>query len=302
MNLLALLLGLGLERVLTSLLHLREARWFDGYFDWGLKHISGAEGWLPIAKTLVFCLLPVIPVASIAWAFGERLFGLPYVAFATAVLIVSLGPRDLAAEVDDYCAAVERGDDVEATRRATALLEDDAARRPGPTRAALEEAVLAQSNHRIFGVIFWFMLLGPSGAWLFRVSDLLRRRAVFEVHRRGESSEQEHVYLRTALFINRLLAWAPARITALFFPLAGSFDDAVAGWRQYLARASEQFFDASDQILVYVGCGALRLTAGPEGAPVSDVESVRAALRLVQRTLVIWLVLLSGLTLAGWLP
>jgi len=33
MNFLALLLGLGLERVLTRLLHLREFRWLDPLFD-----------------------------------------------------------------------------------------------------------------------------------------------------------------------------------------------------------------------------------------------------------------------------
>lgn len=298
MNLLALLLGLAFERLLTSLLHLREPRWFDGYFDWGLKHVRGGGGWLSALETLVFCLLPVIPVALVAATFGSRLLGLPYLAFATLVLIFSLGPRDLAAEVEDYCAAVEQGDEEEAARRASVLLEDDASGRPGPPRQALEEAVLAQSNNRIFGVIFWFMVVGPAGAWLFRVSDLLRRRAVFESHRRGLDDADQLAYIRTAQWVFRVLAWVPARITALFFPLAGSFDDAVTGWREYLARASEQFFETSDQILVYVGRGALRLEGA---AAASDVASVRAALRLVQRTLVIWLVLLSSLTLAGWL-
>ncbi|HSN72704.1 MAG TPA: regulatory signaling modulator protein AmpE [Steroidobacteraceae bacterium] len=300
MNLLALLLGLGLERLLTALLHLREPRWFDGYFDWGLRRLGNEDGWPSVIETLLFSLLPVVPVALIAAFFSDRLFGVPYLLFATLVLIFSLGPRDLAMEVEDYCAALERGDAEEAARRATALLEDDASGRPGPVREALEEAVLAQSNNRIFGVIFWFMLLGPSGAWLFRVSDLLRRRAVFESHRRGLSEADAHAYIRTSQWMHRVLAWFPARITALFFPLAGSFDDAVSGWRDYAAKASEQFFDASDQVLVYVGRGALRLAVPSEA--VSDVAAIKAALRLVQRTLVIWLVLLAALTLIGWLP
>jgi len=300
MNLLALLLGLALERLLTSLLHLREPRWFDRYFDWGLRHFGGGSG-AAVLLTLLFWLLPVVPVALVAAAFGEHLLGLPYLAFATLVLIFSLGPRDLVAEVEDYCDAVERGDPQEAVARATALLEDDASRRSGPVREALAEAVLAQSNNRIFGVIFWFMVLGPSGAWLYRVSDLLRRRAVFESRRQELSQANEHAYVRTAQSVHRWLSWLPARVTALFFPLAGSFDDAITGWRAYFGRATEQFFDANDQILVYVGRGALRLAETAASGTSTEVEAVRAALRLVQRTLVVWLVLLSALTLVGWL-
>ena len=40
----------------------------------------------------------------------------------------------------------------------------------------------------MFGVILWFMLLGPTGAWLFRVTDLMRRRAVFEGARAREQT------------------------------------------------------------------------------------------------------------------
>jgi membrane protein required for beta-lactamase induction len=300
-NLLALLLGLAIERLVTSLMHLREPRWFDAYFDWSLAHAGAPRSGLIALAAVSYCLLPVLPVALVAALFGDRMFGLPYLVFATLVLMFSLGPRDLKDEVDDYCAAVERGDRDEAVRRATALLEDDASRHVGPIREALEEAVLVQSNHRIFGVIFWFMVLGPTGAWLFRVSDLMRRRAVFESRRAGNLAAGQSAFVRATQGVHRLLAWLPARVTALLFPLAGSFEDAVSGWREYLSRASEQILDASDQILVYVGMGALRSVSAPTAAADSDALVVNSAMRLVQRTLLLWLVVLAAFTLVGWL-
>jgi AmpE protein len=303
MTLLALFLGLIIERLVTHLLHLREPRWLDGYFDWGFRHFqvpSRPDGKPLTAITLLFCLLPVVPVALLAALFDNVLFSLPYLAFAIFVLIVSLGPRDLKDEVDDYCAAVDRGDADEARRLAKALLEDDAASRPGPAREQLEEAILTQSNNRLFGVIFWFMVLGPAGAWLFRVSDLLRRRAVFESERLCPIDGQGRTYLVATRRLHAILSWVPARVTALLFPLAGSFDDALVGWREFYSMAREEVLLMNDHVLVCVGKGALRpLLAGPpEGNP--ETWTARATLRLVTRTLVVWLVLMSLMTLLGW--
>jgi AmpE protein len=124
---------------------------------------------------------------------------------------------------------------------------------------------------------------------------------VFESQRQGADAGEDMAFVRATHGLNRLLAWVPARITALFFALAGSFDDAIRGWRELASSASEEFFDKNDQILVHVGRGALQLASSTEAASTASVEAVRGAMRLVQRALVIWLVLLSALTLVGWL-
>ena len=47
MSLLALLFALACERGLTHLLHLREWRWLDPYFDWADSAMAGRSG-LPV--------------------------------------------------------------------------------------------------------------------------------------------------------------------------------------------------------------------------------------------------------------
>ena len=44
MSLLALLFALVCERGLTQLLHLREWRWLDAYFDWADRALAGRTG------------------------------------------------------------------------------------------------------------------------------------------------------------------------------------------------------------------------------------------------------------------
>ena len=106
MNLVALLLGLALERLLTNLLHLRELRWFDRYFDWTLQSLNRFSGLAAAVLAAVYSIVPVLPVLGVGLAFGERLYGIPYVLFAALVLIFSIGPRDLGEEVEEYCQAV----------------------------------------------------------------------------------------------------------------------------------------------------------------------------------------------------
>ena len=301
MKLIALLLGLLLERLLTHALHLREPRWFDGYLDWALARFRELRGGRAIALTLVLVLLPVLPVALIAWVFQDLLLGIVYVAFAALVLVFSLGPRDLKDEVDDYIAALDRGDRAAAERVAREIMEHDAAQRTGTAPDTLDDAMFVQTNNRIFGVAFWFMVLGPAGAWLFRVSDLMRRRAVFEYRGRADNSSMVPDFVDALQAVHGVLAWAPARLLALGYALAGSFEQALDEWRRTVQAAGARFFDTNDHLLAGVGRGALNVEIEPvEFIAFPGIGRVEACMRLITRALLIWLVFVSALVLIGW--
>ncbi len=296
MSLLALLLALIVERGLTHLFHLREPRWLDRYFDWAARALGRRSGEARIAAAVVVVVLPVLPVALLDGALGGHLLGLPQLTFAALVLLFSFGPRDLNDEVDDYVAALERGDRDEAGRRAKELLEADAAGRSSVLREAVEEAIFVQANNRIFGVIFWFMLLGPAGAWLFRVSDLMRRRAAFEAARSGAEVRSSGGALA---ILHGLLAWIPARLAAGTYALAGSFEDAVGNWRIAVDQAAESVLDRSEDLLARVGKASLQPSLArlpPQGL---DAATARGAWRIVSRSTWVWLAVIAALVLVG---
>ena len=253
MTLLALLFGLLLERTATRLLDLREPRWFDGYLDWALSRFQGLHGGSAFVITILLVLLPVMPVALLAWAFREVPTGILFVCFGAFVLVFSLGPRDLKTEIDEYLQAMQSGNREAAARVAREITEHDAAQRTADTSSTLEEAIFVQANNRVFGVLFWFMALGPAGAWLFRVSDLMRRRAVFEYRGRAPASSEVPEFVQALQFIHGVLAWGPARLLALGYALVGSFDRAMRAWRDTMQRAGAAFFDLNDELLGSVG-------------------------------------------------
>ena len=296
MSLLALLLALVFERGLTHLFHLREPRWLDRYFDWVARQLGGGSGGSSVPAAVLALALPVLPVALLDRMLGGHLLGLLQLAFAVLVLLVSFGPRDLREEVDDYVAALDRGDREEAERRAKELLESDAAGRGAGLRQAVEEAIFVQANNRVFGVILWFMVLGPAGAWLFRVSDLMRRRAAFE-ETRGEGGARG-IGVAFAI-LHGLLAWLPARLAAASYALAGSFEDAVGNWRVAVDRAAENVLDRSEDLLARVGMASLQPSLAGLPPETLDAATARGAWRIVSRATWIWLSVVALLVLAG---
>jgi membrane protein required for beta-lactamase induction len=293
MNLFALLLGLAIERLLTHLFHLREFRWLDPLFDTVFAPLSRGGKWLVLIAVLSLALALSLPVAAAAWLLDDALLQVPYFVFAIIVLLFSLGPRDLKEEVDEYAAAVDAGQPEEMRRLAKELIEHDPPEDPMEQQREVERAIYVQANNRVFGVVFWFILLGPAGAWLYRVLDLMRRRVAF----RYSDEDQQWAALNAAVRnLHGLLAWIPARLLAIGYALAGSFEEAIADWRRYYDNCAPRFFDVNDDVVACAGVGAAGRAT--ESGEVESAARVRAAMDLVIRTLwLIWCPVIAVLTL-----
>jgi membrane protein required for beta-lactamase induction len=298
MNLIALLIALALEKGLSRTLSWREPRVMYGYAQASCRAAEGA-GPLRMVVAIIAALLPALAVAAIALVFGYRLAGLLWVAYGAVILFFALGPRDLEQEIHDYCEqsqAATREAPGEAARVASEILANDARQRRGPELESVADAAFVQANNRLFGVLFWFVLLPPAGAVLFRVTDLLRRAAI----ERAAQQPDEHREATASVMcqLHGILAWLPARLLALTYGVAGSFDDAFAGWRNYLAAERDSFFEANDLLLVHAGRGALVSAAA---ATSSEPERAQRAWRLIHRSFWIWLTVICVLTISAYL-
>jgi membrane protein required for beta-lactamase induction len=246
----------------------------------------------------LFALLLTAPVGYVSLALAGEMRQIPGFMFAVLVLLFSLGPRDLQEEVGEYCAAVDAGAADDTRRLARELAEHEPPADPGAHDRDLERALYVQANNRIFGVVFWFLLLGPAGpagAWLFRVTDLMRRRAVYR-DPGGQVSA-------AARLVHGLLAWLPARLMAAAFALAGSFEGAIAGWRSR-DPAPLSFFERTEDLVDRVGHGARGAPEAPAVAAADggNAQAIRSAMALVRRTLwLIWYPAIALLTLNNWL-
>jgi membrane protein required for beta-lactamase induction len=93
------------------------------------------------------------------------------------------------------------------------------------------------------------------------------------------------------------LVWLPARLAIVGYALSGSFDDAWNCWRSYELKSDLPFHRSNDEVVACVGKAAM--TGFLEGSPNSSAAA-RNAMRLVIRTLFIWLTVIGLMTIFGW--
>jgi len=182
------------------------------------------------------------------------------------------------------------------------LLEADVPETAGDRIRMVEEAVCVQANNRLFAVIFWFVLFGPYGplgAWAYRVTDLMRRRAVFNATREKDTANTR--VLQASITLHGWLAWIPARLTAIGYALAGSFDGALSAWRSPVDSKDMSPTEQSESLLARVGVGAMALEERQdESKSERGIRGATAANGLVFRLLFIWAAVIAAMTLYGW--
>ena len=299
MTLIALLIGLVIERLATQLFHLRRLRWLERLIDKGLAYAARFSNWPTFIPVLVLGTLLVLPVLLVTLYLGDSLLGFPYLLLSIVVLFFSLGPNDIGEDVNEYCDALEAGDEERIRQTAKAIVEDDVPADALERCQCVEEAVVVQANNRLFAVIFWFVLLGPLGAWAYRVSDLMRRCAVFQAGR--DDQEMTDRVRDTAIELQGWLAWIPARLTAIGYATAGHFDAAISAWRHSDTPHTGGASESNERLLARVGMGALDIDTDEDDDPTErGVFGATAANRLVFRLLMIWAFVIAAMTLYGW--
>jgi adenosylcobinamide-phosphate synthase len=187
------------------------------------------------------------------------------------------------------------------------------------SKVAVEQG-LVRAHRQVFGVIAWFvfvpailgtllpgglglLLSGPGGAVLYRFSMLLDERW-------GRTNDEAlSAFGGFARQIAHWLDWVPARLTALSFAIVGDFEDAVYCWRSQAAA----WTDRQLGIVLASGAGALGVRLGEAihcGGRVilrpeiglgdeADAEHLDSAVGLVWRALVLWIVVITLMTLAS---
>lgn len=119
-----------------------------------------------------------------------------------------------------------------------------------------------------FGVLFWFSLLGPTGALLYWLLVVSKQSLVV--------MEPNNSHLHAALVkLHALAAWIPARITGFIYALVGNFTPGFKAWVSCSTNPGKQ----SSQVLQECGEAAV------------DANTAGDGVRLVARSFVAWVVL-----------
>lgn len=290
MSLLSVIFALLAESFISTLSELRRYDYFYRYLEW-MRGKLPVFSWQPGTVTLLIVVGVLLFAVWLVSALLGSVLGLFAFLFGIAVLIFSIGPRDLDEDVQKIITAMEEEDYEAANLYASELAGREIAEPPMQLAQTVKEEILLQSNIRILGVIFWFILLGPVGAVLFRVSCLLKQ----------QQQDQDDDFSRASRDLYDILVWLPARIVVLSFAVAGNFVDTMSYWNGIADLWQRQ----SEKFIVISGIGALRYESRIDrqhhNSDEIDINGIHHALALVKRAVIVWVVLLGLLTVTGWL-
>jgi AmpE protein len=229
---------------------------FSAYRHWSL--FFRYQTWLHIryAATppqilfLASVLPPVLILLYIDTALSNGLLSLLKLGLGLFVLIVCLGPQNFWAD---------RFATVHANNVKTSCLDPQAL-----------QATFSMSECAIFGPVFWFILLGPAGALLYRLTQLSTR-----------NSTELSTFSGQVLQIIDVL---PVKMLTFLFALTGNFMPSFAVWKRHL-RSTE-----NNQLLFESGQAAIE----PHLTP---VDAIKAAVALIDRSLMLWMTVLAVVVL-----
>ncbi|SDC23714.1 adenosylcobinamide-phosphate synthase [Cupriavidus sp. YR651] len=248
-----------------------------------------------IAGLLAWALMVLGP-ATVAWLLVDLARAvhpaLSWLLHAIA-LYAALGARSLDQHIAPIANALVQGD-LPAARALTARIvsrDTHDADTEALARAACESA-LENGNDAIFGALFWFLVGGAPAVIVFRLANTLD--AMW-----GYRTPRLLMFGWAAARIDDLLNLIPARLTALSYALLGATSQALRCWRTQARawsspNAGPVMAAGAGAVGVALGGGARYHGEWEERPPLGagqppGAAHVHACLRLVQRTLWLWL-------------
>lgn len=228
----------------------------------------------------VLALLIVLAVLDGIWHWLQLLV-------AVVVLLYTVGRGRFRRVVARYGRAREEGDWLAALTAYQATVAPQELAEDLPVQddwrdldERMNRAIAYRGFERTFAVLFWFVLLGPAGALLYRLTTL---------YRMGE--DQELPAQEEAGRFLWYLEWPAARVLGLSFALTGNFASCAHALRNHFWSGDETTAESLEHFVR----GALQV--GEEPLPSTDVEvKPSAILSLLGRTLIFWISVLALIT------
>lgn len=221
-----------------------------------------------------------------------------------ALLYFALGARSLHLHAKRIETPLIQND-LNAARHALAMIvsRDTSQLQAGEISTATVESVLENGNDAIFGTIFWFLMLGGTGALLFRLANTLDAMWGYKTPR--------FLYFGwAAARLDDALNLVPARLTALSYALCGHTRSAIQCW----FTQAHTWYSPNAGPVMAAGAGALQVRLGGAASYHGQIEQrptlglgepphshhISAALRLVRNSIFLWcLLVLIGSIVQG---
>lgn len=282
MTFLIVLIALILEQVLHVGQFLFRFCCFEQYINvlrsWFSK-LRWWQGYLGVAIIVVPLLLLVVILFAV---FHRVFYHIIYYLISLLILLYCLGPEDFNARLKQYFSATEMGNNSAGLEKIRNII-GVGPEMLGSSYRFVTLAIFNKFNENIFAVLFWFVILGPLGAVLYRTIALINQHA-------NKVASPDMTLAMAARTCQDILDWIPLRLLGLGYALVGNFQPTFKYWLANVISEPAK----NQQLIEQTGMLALNIDSyNPEGTLAEN----KLALDLTERTLIVYLVVLALITI-----
>lgn len=241
----------------------------------------------------LFCALLPSLIGLLGWILPATLKTL----FDILILYFCIGARSLQQHALAVCQALQQKDLYLARQQVGKIVSRQTTQMTTlEVRRASIESVLENGADAVFAPLFWFILLGPFGALIYRLSNTLDAMWGYKNQR------YQHFGWAAARF-DDVLNWLPARLTALSYALLGNTQQAFNAWQN-----QAHLLDSPNAgPVMTAGAGTLNLNLGGPawyhgqlknkpwfgGDESPNNADIKRATDLVYQSLALWLLFIT---------
>lgn len=278
MQILIILLTLGFTRLWDGANPLQRDAWYWQWSDFLRSHARLAGK--PLPRLLLSVGGPVLALLVVMGLLAAVSYWL-LLPLGVVVLLYSLGRQTMPEIVDTYTSACACQDWAFGVEQAAVLGVDGHGLQENDWNN-LHKQVLQAAAYRgfehSFAVLFWFMLLGPAGALLYRLSRLYCDRFFSDPAVKDEERSDAERLLW-------LLEWPCVRLLGISFAVTGNFVGCFRRWRVCFLCTTR----TSKEVLYQSVLGALLMDDDLQPNPDITRRELSALRGLYNRTFWSWL-------------
>jgi AmpE protein len=260
--------------------HLRKWHWYADYQQAVAKRFPGKSAYFVLAATIIPLLLLVLVVQLML---KHVMFGMMEFLFQLFLFLYCLGPQNLWADTFACINALVQGDINLAAEKLKVSFGVTDNSSTQSLHGQLINNIFIAANRRIFAIVFWFLILGPLGAVLYRTITL--SSADFP------RQEVQPELVQDARSVESMLDWIPVRILTCVFALGGHFVRVFTCWRK------KPHLDLAMNEVLLTECGTAALGSNDMEQIAEDGSVERSVIGLLDRSFIIILVVVAILVM-----
>jgi AmpE protein len=285
----AAVLTIFLSHLVPDLARVRNYTWMQGWVKFLANYLGTTSFWQGYFGLLIIIIFPIFGMWLVQQAFAGVGYGVASFLLSCAVLFYCWGPRDLDLDV---AALIHANDQTQRSAAVSALSEDYPV--SSEKERTYTDLIFQAALVRWFGVLFWFVILGPAGALLYRVVHVL---AVALGDENKLSIQHRAAVERLALSMN----WPAAQLMSIALAIASDFDAVLKAWKEFHA-AHGKWFALNSGFLFAAARASVDADVSEmeyEERPPEAIIEAKDAMALVWRLLWVWGVAFALIVLAG---